>query len=197
MGHSLFLNPVDSMNQTHNAIYLKIAGILTVSLLSAGVSPILAEEECRRVEERPVKIEAWISKKDLKDARALRREFEAMGTTHATLWPYPGENPSRIAAIGRCVPAYIARHALQQALLYYGDVKSLVHQNFISGHWIGLGTSLFAENSQRPISREQLRALLNPELDTFQFQALYRQLTVQDAEVTVFGQTLPNPKLMK
>lgn len=155
------------------------------------------EEACRPVEERPVKIEAWISKKDMKDYRSLRHQFEAMGTTYATLWSYPGENPSWVVAIGRCVPAYIARHVLQEALIYYGAVNSLVHQNFVSGHWIGLGTSLFAENSQQPISKEQLRALLDPALDTFQFQALYQQLTAQDEQVSAFGQMLPNPKLMK
>ncbi|NIQ03274.1 MAG: hypothetical protein GWM98_25195 [Nitrospinaceae bacterium] len=176
-----------------------ISAIITLSVVVpvSLVTPGFGGEDCRPVEERPVKIEAWISKKDMKHYRALRRDMEAMGTTHATFWPYPGKNPSRIVAIGRCVPAYIARHALQQALIYFGDVKSLVNQSFISGHWIGLGTSLFAENSQQPISPEQLRALLDPDLDTFQFQALYRKLTVQDPEVSAFGQKLPNPKLMK
>ncbi|MDH5763367.1 MAG: hypothetical protein OEZ51_10320 [Nitrospinota bacterium] len=172
---------------------LGLAGVV----LTLCITPGYGDEPCRPVEERPVKIEAWISKKDMKNHRALRREFEAMGTTYATLWPYPGKNPSRVVAIGRCVPAYIARHALQQALIYYGDVKSLVNQSFISGHWIGLGTSLFAENSQQPINREQLRNLLDPALDTFQFQALYQQLTAQDEQISAFGQMLPNPKLMK
>jgi hypothetical protein len=177
---------------------VRVAGVLAVPIfLVLGATPGYGEEACRPVEEQPVKIEAWVSKKDRKDYRTLRRRFEAMGTTYATLWPYPGKNPSRVVAIGRCVPAYIARHALREALIYYGEVNSLVHQSFISGHWIGLGTSLFAENSQQPINKQQLRDLLDPKLDTFQFQELYQQLTAQDEQVSAFGQMLPNPKLMK
>lgn len=183
-----------ALNQIHKLASGLVAFGIILALLGA---PAYGTEPCRPIEERPIKIEAWISKKDMKDYRAMRRKLEAMGTTYAALWPYPGENPSRVVAIGRCVPAYIARHSLQQALIYYGEVNSLVHQNFVSGHWIGLGTSLFDDNSQQPINKEQLRALLDPALDTFQFQELYQQLTTQDEEVSAFGQMLPNPKLMK
>ena len=182
------------MNQRH----IIPSGLLTTGIFLVLLgTPGYGAEPCRPIQERPVKIEAWISKKDMKNHRSMRRQFEAMGYTYAALWPYPGENPSRVAAIGRCVPAYIARHALQQALIYYGEVNSLVHQNFVFGHWIGLGTSLFAGESQQPLNKEQLRALLDPALDTYQFQALYQQLTTQDEKVSAFGQMLPNPKLMK
>jgi len=148
------------------------------------------------VEEKPVKIEAWMSKKYVRDFRTIRKQLAAMGNTRAFLWPYPGDNPSRVVAIGRCVPAYIARHALSQSLIYYGEINSLVHQKFVHDHWVGLGTSLFAENSQQPITAEQLTRLLDPSLGTLQFQELYRKLTVQDKQVPAFGQKLPNPKLM-
>ena len=170
---------------------------LFVILLGVTATPGYGEEPCRPIEERPIKLEAWVSKKDMKDYRAMRKQFGAMGYTYVSLWPYPGRNPSRVMAVGKCVPAYIARHALQQALIYYGEVNSLVHQKFVSGHWIGLGTSLFAESSRQSINKQQLRALLDPALDTFQFQALYQQLTAQDEKVSAFGQMLPNPKLMK
>ena len=183
-----------AINQRHKLIPGLVAFGMVLVLWGA---PVYGAEPCRSVEERPIKIEAWISKKDMKNYRSMRRQFEAMGYTYAALWSYPGENPSRVAAIGRCVPAYIARHALQQALNYYGEVNSLVHQNFVSGHWIGLGTSLFDKNSQQPINKEQLHTLLDPALDTFRFQALYQQLTMQDEQVSAFGQMLPNPKLMK
>ena len=166
-------------------------------LLGAWPASSYGAEPCRPIEDRPIKIEAWISKKDMKDYRSMRQNLEGMGYTHAALWPYPGKNPSRVVAIGECVPAYIARHALQRALIYYGEVNSLVHQSFVSGHWIGLGTSLFAESSQQPINKQQLRDLLDPALDTFQFHELYQQLTKQDKQVSAFGQMLPNPKLMK
>lgn len=158
---------------------------------------VWAQAPCSPLEEQPVKIEAWMSKRYEKQFRAIRREFRAMGYTHVALWAYPAENPSRVAAVGRCVPAYIARHALELALKYYGRVDHLVNQNFIYAHWVGLGTSLFAENSLRAITPEQLQQLLDPELDTIQFHALYEKLTVQEKEVPAFGLRLPNPKLMQ
>jgi hypothetical protein len=175
-----------------------VAGLCGVVMMAwGGPGPAWAQSNCPPVEEQPVKIEAWLSKRFLKDFRQMRRELGAMGYTYVALWPYPGENPSRVAAVGRCVPVYIAQHALTLALQYYGEVKSLVHQNFVHGHWIGLGTSLFAENSQQPISEEQLKQLLDPSLDSLQFHKLYRKFTLQEKEVPAFGLQLPNPKLMK
>ncbi|MFQ5482824.1 MAG: hypothetical protein ACE5ER_08690, partial [Nitrospinaceae bacterium] len=113
------------------------------------------------------------------------------------LFPYPGHNPSRVMAIGRCVPAYIARHALERALHYYGEIKSLVHPGFVAPHWIGLATSLFAENSQRPVTRDQVERLLDPALGTSEFHDLYRQFTRQEPTVRAFGRILPNPQLME
>lgn len=156
-----------------------------------------AEWDCEPLREKPVKIEAWMSKRQEPVLAFIREEFAAMGHTRVTLWVYPAENPSRVAAIGRCVPAYIARHALRKALEFSGDVRSLVHQGFFSSRWIGIGTSLFDEASQKPISQKQLDQLLDDSLDTFEFQALYRQLTEQDATVQAFGLTLPNPKLLR
>ena len=64
-------------------------------------------------------------------------------------------------------------------------------------YWIGFGASLFAENSQRKVSREQLERLMDPSLSSEEFQALYRKFTVQKETVRSFGMVLPNPKLMK
>ena len=57
------------------------------------------------IEEKPVKVEAWISKQSEKNLRQIRNEFSAMGNTRVTLWVYPAENSSKIVAIGSCVPS--------------------------------------------------------------------------------------------
>lgn len=180
------------------------AGSLVLALSAMALLPCSAaaqaesREVCPPVEEQPVKIEIWLPKRQEALFPVFRKELASMGHTRVFLWPYPAaENPSRVVAIGRCVPAYIARHALQQALEHFGAVKSLVHQKFVHDHWIGLGTSLFAESSQKPVTPAQLRRLLDPSLGTPEFQTLYRQFTVQDVTVPAFGLDLPNPKLMK
>ena len=153
--------------------------------------------ECPSIENKPVKIEAWLSKRYKKELLQLRKEFAAMGNTRVTLWVYPSENPSKIVAIGGCVPAYIARHTLRKAIEYYGGVNALVNQNFFSCNSIGVGTSLFADSSLQQIRLEELTRLMDGSLDTRQFQSLSRQLTIQNKKVRAFGLMLDNPKLMK
>lgn len=157
-----------------------------------------AKEICQPVASKPVKIEAWMSKRQVPVFKFIRSEFAAMGHTRVTLWVYPAsKNPSRIVAIGRCVPAYIARHVLQKAVEFSGGVEALVHQGFISSRWIGIATSLFAESSFRKISRGQLDQLLDESLDTVEFHSLYRSFTRQEPQVKAFGLSLANPKLLK
>ena len=134
---------------------------------------------CSSKDDKPLKVEAWLSKQYEKNLRQIRKEFSAMGNTRVNLWVYPAENPSKIVAIGRCVPAYIARHMLRKAMEYSGGVSSLVHQGFISSHWIEVGTSLFAESSYQSITQDQLIALMDDSLETQQFQSIYRELTLQ------------------
>ena len=100
-------------------------------------------------------------------------------------------------AIGSCVPSYAGRHMLRQAMEYSGGVNSLVNQGFFSSNWIGVGTSLFSENSLRPITQDQLIGLMDVSLDTQQFQKIYRQLTTQQKKVRAFGLMLDNPKLLE
>jgi len=153
--------------------------------------------ECPSIENKPVKIEAWLSKRYKKELLQLRKEFAAMGNTRVTLWVYPSENSSKIVAIGGCVPACIVRHTLRKAIEYYGGVNALVNQNFFSCNSIGVGTSLFADSSLQQIRLEELTRLMDGSLDTRQFQSLSRQLTIQNKKVRAFGLMLDNPKLMK
>ncbi len=182
------------------ALRSKEAGIFLAWFLLFTSWPLYAsaKERCVPVSSAPVKIEAWMSKRQVPVFKFIRSEFAAMGNTRVTLWVYhASRNPSRIVAIGRCVPAYIARHVLEKAVEFSGGVEGLVHQGFISSRWVGVATSLFAESSFRKISRDQLDQLLDESLDTFEFQALYRSLTRQETKVKAFGLTLDNPKLLK
>jgi len=174
------------------------AGLAVCLAVSAFIAtPAFAQEGCEPVLRHPVKVEAWVSKRYEGNLPAVRKTLGAMGNTRVALWVYPAENPSRVVAIGRCVPAYIARHVLRSSLEYGVGAASLVHQGFISDYWVGLGTSLFAEDSQQKISAEDLKRLLDENLDTLEFQALYRELSRQDEKVQAFGLTLDNPKRMR
>ena len=59
---------------------------------------------------------------------------------------------------------------IRRAIEYSGGVSSLVNQGSFSSNWIGIGTSLFSENSFRPVTQKQLIQLMDVSLDTQQFQ---------------------------
>ncbi|MFQ5673034.1 MAG: hypothetical protein ACE5G9_08060 [Nitrospinales bacterium] len=178
---------------------MKLRRCIVALLLAAlfGPAPVFAAAECPPLEEHPVKLEGWLSKRYEGRLPGLVKEFAAMGHTRVTLWVYPAENPSGIVAIGRCVPVYIAQHAIRGARAYTAGVNSLVHQNFVGPNWIGVGTNLFAELARQPVTDKQVEQLLDENLTTREFQTLYRRLTIQDKTTHSFGIDLPNPKLMR
>ena len=167
-------------------------------LIALTVTPgtVFAEKDCESISRKPVKLEAWVSKRYEKDLKKIRKEFGEMGNTVVGLFVYPAENPSRVVAVGRCVPAYIAQYILAKARKYSLGTTHLVHQGFVSSHWTGIGTSLFSENSMNAITLEQLARLMDDSLDTDSFQEIYRKLTRQPKKVSAFGLLLDNPKYM-
>lgn len=173
--------------------------VWVVLLLTLGFAApkALANNECVPVGEKSVKVEGYISKKFKKNRKAIYKEFAEMGNTRVALRPFPMGDTAKVVAIGRCVPAYIARHVLQTTLKYTNGVESLVTQAFISGHWFGVGLTMFDEPSQQKVSPEQVQQLLDPSLSTEEFQALYRKFSIQDDTVPYFGLRPKNVKKAK
>jgi len=102
---------------------------------------------------------------------------------------------SKVIAIGRCVPAYIAQHIIRKSMEYSTGVESLVQQQFIHTHWVGVGVTMFDEPSQQIVSAEQVQQLLKQELSDEEFHVLYRKLSVPNALVPFFGLKSPNVKI--
>ena len=172
--------------------------IIFMTLLYMSISGFaLANESCVSTNKKHMKIEAWLSKKFEKEYWNIRDEFREMGNTKVGLFIYPAENPSKIVAIGRCVPVYLAQYFLKKADKYSIGTTHLVNQGFVSSHWTGIGTSMFSENSMNPITPHQLSMLLDETLDTESFQEIYRSFTVQKEKVPAFGLILDNPKLLQ
>ena len=119
-----------------------------------------------------------------------------MGNTKVGLFIYPAENPSRVVAIGRCVPVYLAQYFLKKAKKYSLGTTHLVNQRLISENWFGMGTSMFGKNSMSPITSQQLTMLMDETLDTESFQKMYRSLTVQNKKVNIYGLVLDNPRFL-
>ena len=169
--------------------------VFGVSSFILGPVAIQAETECQLVEKKKIKVEGYISKKFRKERKKITKEFAEMGNTRTAVRVFPMGKTSDVVAVGRCVPAYIARHVLTTAIKYTGGVGSLVTQDFIHSHWIGIGTTMFDEPSQRKVTDEQVSQLLNPSLDDKNFHVLYRKFSKQNKLVPFFGLNVPNPKI--
>lgn len=162
--------------------------------LAGSAQAAEAPQPCEPVEQKGVKVEGYISKKFRKQKRAIIKEFKEIGHTRTAIRPFPMGKTAKVIAIGRCVPAYIARHVMAKALQYTSGIESLVNQAFLHTHWIGIGTTMFDEPSQQLVTPEQVRQLMNPSLGDEEFHKLYRQFSVQDDTVPYFGLTPKNAK---
>lgn len=169
-----------------------VCALAALGFFLAGLAH--AEEDCLPLGKKKIKIEGYISKKFRKQRKAIFKEFTELGNSRAALRVYPMGETSKVVAIGKCVPVHIAQHAIKKALEYSTGVESLVQQQFVHGHWIGVGVTIFDEPSQQLVSSKQIQQLLNPDLSTQAFHELYRKLSVPNELTPFFGLQVPNIK---
>ncbi len=159
-----------------------------------GATPVFAEEKCTPLDKKRIKIEGFISKSYRKQRKQIFKEFGEIGSTRVALRVYPMGETSKVLAVGRCVPAYIAQHIIKKSMQYSTGVASLVQQQFLHTHWVGVGVTMFDEPSQQIVSASQVQQLLRQGITDDDFHSLYRELSVPDERVPYFGLYVPNVK---
>ena len=170
-----------------------MVAVLTICFLFLS-GTALAQVECQPLDKKRIKIEGYISKKFRKQRKAVFKEFTELGNSRAALRVYPMGETSKVIAIGKCVPVHIAQHVIKKAMEYSTGVESLVQQQFVHAHWIGVGVTMFDEPSQQLVSSEQVHQMLNPDLSNEEFHKLYLQLSVPNVLTPFFGLQVPNVK---
>jgi hypothetical protein len=189
------------MNFNREYLLLRQLGKRVISVLVIlgliGVSPAFAEKKCEPVDKKRIKIEGYISKSYRKQKKKVFKEFAEMGSTRVALRVYPMGETSKVIAVGRCVPAYIAQHIIKKSMQYSTGVESLVQQQFVHTHWVGVGVTMFDEPSQQIVSADQVQQLLKQDISDEEFHVLYRKLSVPNALVPFFGLKSPNVKIAK
>ena len=163
-------------------------------LVLVGASPVFAEEKCESVDKKSIKIEGFISKSYRKQRKQVFQEFGEIGSTRVALRVYPMGETSKVIAVGRCVPVYIAQHIIKKSMQYSTGVESLVQQQFIHTHWMGVGVTMFDEPSQQIVSAEQVQQLLQQDLSDEEFHKLYRKMSIPNELTPYFGLQVPNVK---
>lgn len=166
-------------------------------LVLVGASPVFAEEKCESVDKKSIKIEGFISKSYRKQRKQVFQEFGEIGSTRVALRVYPMGETSKVIAVGRCVPVYIAQHIIKKSMQYSTGVESLVQQQFIHTHWMGVGVTMFDEPSQQIVSAEQVQQLLQQDLSDEEFHELYRKMSIPNELTPYFGLQVPNVKIAK
>ena len=164
-------------------------------LVLVGASPVFAEEKCESVDKKSIKIEGFISKSYRKQRKQVFKEFGEIGSTRVALRVYPMGETSKVIAVGRCVPAYIAQHIIKKSMQYSTGVESLVQQQFVHSHWVGVGVTMFDEPSQQIVSAEQVQQLLQQDLSDEEFHKLYRKMSIPNELTPYFGLQVPNVKI--
>ena len=174
---------------------LKRAIPVLMILVLVGASPVFAEEKCESVDKKSIKIEGFISKSYRKQRKQVFQEFGEIGSTRVALRVYPMGETSKVIAVGRCVPVYIAQHIIKKSMQYSTGVESLVQQQFIHTHWMGVGVTMFDEPSQQIVSAEQVQQLLQQDLSDEEFHKLYRKMSIPNELTPYFGLQVPNVKI--
>jgi hypothetical protein len=157
-----------------------LAGVLFLSVLLLGSASVSAGSPDRSTtaDRNPSKIlvEISLSLDHKKDVDAIKREFAAVGISKIRHKVFTVGHPPRNIAIGRNVSAPIARLVIRLAQTYNDGVSLLLPEERLASNYIAIGSSIFDELFQYPITEDNLTSLADPNLTTDQFHTLYRQL---------------------
>lgn len=165
---------------------LNMAGFYLISgeAEAAGHGSIVHVDTGESLEtNRKILVELFLAKDRKDDFKKIKQELEALSITRIRPQYFRLGNPPPNIAIGKNIPASVARVAMQLAITYNGGIKYLLPEFRYFPDHIVIGSSAFDESSQIPVAPEDVEKLLNPELSTEEFHNLYRHLTGEDVQL--------------
>ena len=135
---------------------------------------------------REILVEIFLAPEHHEDAAEIKRQFASASVTRVKIQFFRLGNPAENLAIGKEVPAEVARMAIDLSIRYNRGVKYLLPEYRFFPQHIAIGTSAYDEKSQIPITPEDLKKLADPSLSTTQFHELYRHLTGEDKRLPTY-----------
>jgi hypothetical protein len=141
---------------------------------------LVAEGSENRNDNNKILVEIFLANDRKGDLEAIKKEFAAFSITKVRPQFFKLGNPPQNIAVGRNVPADVARLAIRLANTYNQGIKFLLAEERLAADYLAIGTSIFDESFQIPVSPDDLKRLSDPALTTTQFHALYRHLTGED-----------------
>jgi hypothetical protein len=138
------------------------------------------DSSANREANKAILVEIFLSREHADDLDAVKKAFAAASITKVRPQLFRLGNPPENIAIGRNITAPVARLAIQLAVTYNRGISHLLAEERLAPDYLAIGTSIFDESYQIPISPDDLKRLSDPSLTTPQFHALYRHLTKED-----------------
>lgn len=147
----------------------------------ASLSPAWVAEASSRDASTIRTIEVWLAHKQKKRKKELLEflKSKSIKVLRHTVqyWKPKGGHPPTNIALGGGLSAGDARMAIELALNYNDDITGLIHQRLNPRNYVAIATSAWDDNSETPITSDQLAALRDPKLSTEEFHRLYLKLT--------------------
>ena len=125
-------------------------------------------------------VEIFLSPEHRKDAGAVQEAFNKLGIKRVRIQIHRLGNSPKNIAIGKDIPAEIARLAFRLAINYNDGIFAILPEFRFFPSQIAIGSSAFDDKSEVPIGQEALQKLLDPSLTTEEFHTLYRRLSGED-----------------
>jgi len=125
-------------------------------------------------------VEIFLAADQKPNLETIKKEFASFRIVKVRAKFFTLGHPPENIAIGRHVSAPVARLAIRLARTYNGGVTLLLPGKRLAADYLAIGTSIFDESFQVPISPDELERLADPSLTTEQFHELYRQLAKED-----------------
>ncbi len=156
-------------------------GWLALALLIAGSLPgAISAGADSGPDPANILVEIFLSADQKPNLETIKKEFGSFQIVKVKAKFFTLGHPPKNLAIGRNVSAPVARLAIRLATTYNGGVDLLLPEKRLAADYLAIGTSIFDESLQVPISPDDLERLTDPSLTTEQFHELYRRFARED-----------------
>jgi hypothetical protein len=159
----------------------KVVCLLVVMGVLFLLAPVSSLAACDTSKNTICTIEIWLGyphKKNKRDIKGVLKGNSLKVLRHTVqYWKPKGGHPPTNIAIGRAISARDAQWAIEFALKYNDNINGLIHQKINPPNYVAIATSAWDDNSETPITKDDLSALRNPKLTTEEFHLLYLKLT--------------------
>lgn len=150
---------------------------------AAEENPMPGIEQEGQEANRKILFELFLPADRKGDLEQIKKELEAASVTRIRAQFFKLGKPIQNIAIGKNVPAPVARLAIRLALTYNEGIKFILPEFRYFHDHIVIGSSAYDEASLIPITSENVEKLRNPNLNTDEFHTLYRHLTGEDVKL--------------